>query len=736
MTKTPGSPIYLSEIFPLAISQPNLMGFRLTPEVEREVGNRLSFYFCRKFPELVVTWHEGLFWVLGTPTRQIPSPTEWTNILKNIQQEVEDFSHCYWSFQWIPQPTPTPEVLAQLGCKILRTDRPFSALPILSDQKVQLNREAEVWAETIELGSKLQPAFALTIHSRIVFSGTLSEFYQHHPSRQDPKTVLIGLNVQDIESGSSATVMQIAGTVGEHRQDLLKQATGLITQEALKPENTPDDQPLVAVQFGKKRKQFHYPMAALRPCITAITAERFGVDYGKLLKKTKISYPERKILLGEHKQKAAAVLATYGFQVAEKCINSREYPNLFWQPQIPLEKTELLFGKGWKGIQSKIIPGLKRGGVYRRHSDYNDPSSQIRITALKLVEISVSPFIRKMEQQLPYYGFQSVLVEKVSVSVSKQNSADVRSEVEQAVNDLLITPTDIVLVFLPESDRHADNTDQGSLYHQIYSRLLTRKIASQFIYEDTLKVPYQYILNQIILGILAKLGNIPFVLAKPLQIADYFIGLDIARAPKKNLPGTLNACASIRLYGQRGEFLNYRLESELIEGEEIPQRLLEKLLPKATLGGKVVLIYRDGRFVNREVENFLARAKAINAKFILVECKKSGIPRLYNFQQKELTAPTKGLALRLSSYEAIVVTTKVAANLGLARPLRLKIHKDGHQASIETVVETTLKLTLLHHGALKTPRLPMPLYGADRMAKLRLNGIYPSILEGDRQFWL
>jgi hypothetical protein len=29
--------------------------------------------------------------------------------------------------------------------------------------------------------------------------------------------------------------------------------------------------------------------------------------------------------------------------------------------------------------------------------------------------------------------------------------------------------------------------------------------------------------------------------------------------------------------------------------------------------------------------------------------------------------------------------------------------------SIESVVETTLKLTFLHHSALKAPRLPMPI---------------------------
>lgn len=50
---------------------------------------------------------------------------------------------------------------------------------------------------------------------------------------------------------------------------------------------------------------------------------------------------------------------------------------------------------------------------------------------------------------------------------------------------------------------------------------------------------------------------------------------------------------------------------------------------------------------------------------------------------------------------------------------------------------TTLKLTLLYHRALKTPRLPMPLYVMERVAGLRLQGIYPSSLsKGDQQFWL
>lgn len=367
----------------------------------------------------------------------------------------------------------------------------------------------------------------------------------------------------------------------------------------------------------------------------------------------------------------------------------------------------------------------------------------IRISALKLCDMKVNRFLDETSKRLEKYGFENEIIDRKMISVTNLDAATARAEVEKAVNELNIVPVDIMLIFLPTQDRGADDDDGGSLYQLIYSLLLRRNIASQFIYEDTLKrVSHGNILNQVVPGILAKLGNLPFILAEPLQIADYFIGLDISRSPKTKLAGTINACASIRLYGKQGEFIRYAMEDAFLEGEEIPQRLLERLLP-TTLEGKTVLIYRDGRFCGQEVPRLLERAKAIQAKFILVECRKSGVPRLYRFikgehqKQGTLTAPPEGLTLYLSPREALLVTTKVPENIGLARPIRLTVHEAGSPAPIEQVVETTLKLTLLHHGALKATRLPLPIFGADRVAGLRLKGIYPSsALEGDRQFWL
>jgi hypothetical protein len=750
----PKTPIYLCEIFPLTISQPKpeIICFRLTPDVNensKELGNRLSFHLNRQFPHVAVTWHQGEFIISSKSEQSLASPSEWREALERVRSEVKDLSDRPWGIQWIRHPNLTPKILSQLACQILQTNCRFSRIPVSlpekASQQVIVRREAKFWSEIIDLDNAVTPALSLSIHSSILFKGNLVDFFQNHPLRQNPEKLLVGLHVQSLETGGNGIIHKIAGTIGEKKEDLIKWATGSTSKQALR--EAPDDQPVVGVKFGKNPRVYEYAMAALRPRVTDDTDERFGVQYGQLLRATKISnFKNRTELIAKYKEEASQALATFGFQLGSS-INSRSYSSLFWYPQTPIDQTLLLFGKGHIGKQGQILNGLKiqNGGVYRKHPEYT--SRPIQIAVLKLCDLKVASLLNRVETSLRDYGFKSQIIDKKYLAVSNSD-ASARVELEKALNEVAVLSPDIVLIFLPENDRNADKTDGGSLYQFAYSHLLRRQTASQFIYADTLtntKVQSGQILNQVVSGILAKLGNLPFILAEPLEIADYFIGLDISRSPKVRLAGTMNACASIRLYGRKGEFVRYRLEDGLLEGEEIPQRMLERLLPSAELENKTILIYRDGRFCGKEVLHLLERAKAINAQLILVECTKSGIPRLYNLAdversdqrtQKVLAPPDIGLTLRLSSREAILVTTKVSPNVGLARPLRLRVHESGYQVPIEQVVETTLKLTLLHHGALKTPRLPMPLHGADRMAYLRINGIYPSLLEGDRQFWL
>ncbi|MEL7242514.1 MAG: Piwi domain-containing protein [Cyanobacteria bacterium J06573_2] len=732
---------FLSEILPLIISKDlkiNFICFRLSPEVEREIGNRLSWRFSQKFPDVIVIWDKKFFWALAKPNQSMPSQKEWREALIEICEELrKDIGDCDYSIQWVRQPQLTASTLGQLAVRILKITRPFSSETALSEKQVEVKREANYWAETIEIQNQLFSALTITVKSNFSYKDNLAGFFENHPFRQDPQKLLTGLKVRDIEHNSFATITGIIGNIAEHRERLIEDATGAISSQAL--EEAPDEQPVVTVQFGKNKTQFRYAMAALRPCVTAETADRFEVDYGKLLKATKVAYRERKELLGVYKKEANTVLADYGLKLGQS-INSSSYSQLFWEPSLKLSETQLLFGDDKIGFQNSILKGLSQGGVYSCHEDYQDPSYKINIAALKIGNFQVSfSFLDEVATRLKKYGFGSIRAKEniKSIPLENYNSIEGRIKIEEAIDDLMERHPDIVLIFLPIGDRSNDDTGD-SLYSLVYSRLLRRGIASQVIYEDTLKkVQVNNILNQIIPGILAKLGNLPYVLAEPLEIADYFVGLDISRGSKKKTAGTMNACASLRLYGKNGEFNGYKLEDALIEGEEIPRRVLEKFLPRAKLKGKTVLIYRDGRFCGQEATHLKEWGKVINSKFILVECYKSGIPRLYNWNGQVIKAPTKGLALRLSSREVILVTTELKnENMGLPLPLRLKIHEAGHSVSIEDLVDTTLKLTLLHYGSLREPRLPVPLYGSDVMAYRRLQGIYPGALDGDRQFWL
>lgn len=754
---------YLSEVAPLKAASIKTFGFRLSPPTTREEGLRLSFHLSRHFPGVVAVWDAGCFYAIAAITEKMPSAKEWQTALTNIQDDLPETGDRVWTLRKVNQPNITADVLAHLAEQVLRVYRPFSSKRVKQEKSFEVRRRADFGAELIERPSVAEgsekkeniteAALSISVSSKITFRGTLADFCETHPFRNELETLLMGLKVEDIESGSTATVVEIVGTLGKMRESLLKKASGSISKQAL--QESPDDQPVVGVRFGRVSKTiYHYPLAGLKPCVTPQTANTFDVDYGGLLKATKIFYLDRQRQLQSFRREASNALNLYGLEL-RKSINGLHDFNLFWTPRTPLEKVKLLFGNGVTSTSQDILSGLKRGGVYHRHRHYcpQDGATQapIRITVLNLFrkETPIESFVGELRKSFRKYQFDSTLLTQDLAPLEMMSTQDAaaRAQLDQIIEESMAIPSDLYLVFLPTVDRLADDSESGSLYHRIYSKLLRRGIASQFIYEDTLSTPARLLFNQIVPGDLAKLGNLPFVLAEPLGVADRFIGLDVARSAKKKLAGSMNACAGVCLYGKRGEFIRARTEGAAVEGEEIPQRFLEVLLPAVELRGKTALIYRDGWFRGKEVENLLAWADAIGSKFILVECIKSGAPRLYGLTSTlrqtpegqvkrfdpKISAPDRGLALCLTSRSAILVTTKVYEKVGTPRPLRMNIRPEGHQVHIHDVLDATLKLTLLHQGALKQPRLPMVLQGADRLAELRLNGVF--ISECDRQFW-
>lgn len=664
---------------------------------------------------------------------------EWDSALKRVQKDL-GIENNLGKLSQIKEAKLTPVIIARLAQEILSVERPFSTTEKYRDKNAKVVRQANVGYEIIQHGDLDYPALTITNRSPIISIENLADFTKNHPYRQDLEQLLINLEVQTLDTNSTATIVEIVGPIAEHRVALIARATGAISRQAL--ESAPDEQPVVAVRFGNRGDKFHYALAALCPHITAKTADQLELDWGKLIAATKIGYQERQQLLTKHKSEANRSLLPYGIQLDKSiCSRGDNDRDLFWQLPEPLEQTKLLFGQGLIQPHSHIIKGLSEGGIYRRSKDFSQ-EIPIFIGEVDLIKSNVSGnrFMSEVARQLNRFRckFSRLNPDEPKLNIENLDNPSGRAELDKKLEELLTIKPDLVFIFLPQSDRERDEDDNGSLYHRIYAKLLKRGIATQFVYEKNLRdVDARYILNQVMPGVFGKLGHIPFILAEPLAIADVFVGLDVARKTKLRLSGTTSACAGVCFYGKQGEFLRAQSEDAIIEGEEIPARFLEALLPAGELKGKTVAIYRDGRFCGNEAQCLADWAAAIEAKFILIECCKSGCPRLYNLLGTEspyIQAPDRGVALKLSDREAIVVTTKVEQKIGVPRPIRLKIRPEGYQVSIDDVLETTLKLTLLHYGSLKSPKLPVMLHGADRIAGLRLRGVYLSQMR--RQPWL
>lgn len=742
--------IYSSEIFP--ISYPNLkdnfQGFKLNPPVIKEVGNRLSYHLSRHFhKQVIVSYYQGQFYTVCQNNYSFPEVNQWQSALEEISNSFEDLQDFHWQFEGIQNPSIKSQIIADLAYQILRINYNLPLETVNLNQDIAIEKVIKFWSEVVSCkidGKKvLSPALSFTIKSNIICRTNLAQYCDRLSKKtEDLEKILLNLEVENIDSGSNAVIKSLAGTVRENGESLLKKAKNERSKKALEEAlKYYPDQPLVAVSFGNSKKEYHYAMSALRPVMSAENTAKLGLDYGEILKQTKLNLHQRKELIIKFKARANQILNKYNFKILQS-FNSDAYKDLFFTPTTSLNEIKLLFGNNVQANHKDLLKGLSQGGVYQYHSNFSVNNGQkptINISVLKLSDLTVNPFLIELEKKLNRYKFQVNFLRKKPFNIKEFQGSNLRVKLEEIVNNLREENPDLILVILPDNKdiNNGDEEDDRGFYGQIYSELLKYGIASQFIKENTLrKTKANLILSQVVPGILAKLGNLPFVLAEPINIADYILGLDVSRVKKKNVSGTMNACASIRLYGQRGEFLGYHSESDFLEGEEIPKPLIEKLLPVNQFAGKRILIYRDGLFRGNEVKNLLARAEAMNSGLILVECPKSGNPRLYEVKNKQLSPPPKGLAMKLNPLEAIAVTTEVSDKIGLSRPLRLKIRSEGERVAIEDIIETTLKLTLLHHGASKTTRLPLPLYGADKMAYLRIRGIYPRIMEGDRQFWL
>lgn len=383
---------------------------------------------------------------------------------------------------------------------------------------------------------------------------------------------------------------------------------------------------------------------------------------------------------------------------------------------------------------SQMLPALQEGGIFR-----------LSTPIIKMAIVDAIPQETHKQQRLDqltrlrdlFAGLQITLKRATDLlHVTETEPGKQRAKLRQALREVMAAKPDVILIYLPSSDRDAHRADDpSSLYNVAKEVTIGAGIASQVVYQKTLETSYAD--ANIVMGILGKTGNIPYVLANPLPFADVVVGLDIGRR-KMNNGGSLNMGAMSRVYLSNGHLLGYNLASgNLLEGETIPSEILETIFPPEEFGGKRVIIHRDGRFPNAELESLVEWGEAIQAELYPVEVTKSGTPRMYRLIQGKVEQTGKQTIFYLDEQTAFIVTSPPPAFKNIAKttaqPLKIR---NLSTLTLQQALISVISLTLLHYGSVRPPRLPVSTHASDKIAGFYLRDIRPHQAKGDKPFWL
>lgn len=275
---------------------------------------------------------------------------------------------------------------------------------------------------------------------------------------------------------------------------------------------------------------------------------------------------------------------------------------------------------------------------------------------------------------------------------------------------------DILLVLVPEK-RYANYGQLKKSYAQkpVPSQMITTEQANKILR----KAAYaNNVAQNIAMGILGKLGGIPYVLANipGADETDLFVGLDVGM---KDVKLHYPAC-SVVLDG-RGEFLGcyepaMAQTGEIIDNEhlrELFDAILTAYQQKYQRLPQNIVIHRDG-FSHEDENWYETYFGERNINYSIFEIRKSGAPRIADLSDEFFNNPPLGTAL-IRGDEGYLVTSAAMKNVGAPQPLHI-VKKCG-ELPIETAMEQIYCLTKIHTGSLHNLRLPVTTYYADQICK-------------------
>lgn len=316
-------------------------------------------------------------------------------------------------------------------------------------------------------------------------------------------------------------------------------------------------------------------------------------------------------------------------------------------------------------------------------------------------------------------NLMNILFDPSNCIFEKYKSGDIREYKKVAQKVKEYNKVEFVIAIIPDLN---DESEENP-YNPFKKVWAEKNIPSQMISVKTAKILKDsksntglYYLHNIILGILGKIGGIPWAIDNMQGNIDCFIGLDVGTREK----GIHHPACSV-LFDKHGELINYYKpvipqSGEIIENnilQEIFDNVLNSYEEKYKELPKNIVIHRDG--FSREnlnwYENYFGK---YNIKFNIIEVRKNTPIKLANIDNNTIKNPEKSIYV-VNKNKAYVVTTDIKENLGSPRPL--KIEKTYGNLDMITILNQIYALSQIHIGSTKSMRLPITTGYADKICK-------------------
>ncbi len=694
------------ELFPiLATNLPDLTAYQVTFDGE-DVGKRggkIAYRLNQTFPGVWV-WSENII-ITNEPVAPIQMEIAVDQLRADIPMLYSNLQEIEEIMNWQPSPM-----------NLARYVFWSQIIPIEEDLRLALGKmSVSVERGRIEYEYHLknwvvnhQPSLSLTINSQLLYELNVQQYVEDISDRSK----IIGLPVTDKTSTMFGTVKSITGTVFDRRTELLELTRRSVMQTILR--YAPDDELTVEVTTGNYT--YEYPASALHILIEPDNhdlLQQFNISPAhaqRALKLSPASHAQLVKILSDKLKEA---------KIIDNAFNTRTLPEIF--KQATFEPTvEFARGRTRDVEFSTLAYHFQQNGMYERLSRFD--KSPIKIAIINTLDEPIDDFVEALRRDLERnYDFKIEMLRERKVRVISNKN------LESAVKVVEKEAPHIVLAFLPNTDHDNQELFDPNL-QQIKSIALGKGIATHAIYHKTMHDPES--MSRVIMGILGKTGNFPYVLAEPVEYADMIVGMDMVR---QELTQFDRVTAMARIYDNVGCGQGYIMETvELDKGDPVPYIVMQTLFPEERFGGKRVIVHRKGAFTIEELTMLARWEKVIDMTFYPVEIETDIVPHIFSLKQKRIQQPEWGTMFRLNNMEAFIVTSTTDADM-MPMPLYVKAPFD---LGIEYALHSILMWTILNYGTIKPSRLPITIQYAHEMSQWLSRGQLPAATSGDVPFWL